>query len=61
MASSLSKMVFGKKQQPQPLQQYDQEDLEAGRFLPETQNVYANVDVGAPKPGAGQYTDEYRA
>lgn len=65
MAPNIKKMkAFGKNNQQAatPLQQYDQDDLEAGQFLPETQNQYANIDVGAPKPGGGgAYLDEYRS
>lgn len=67
MAPNFKKMkAFGKNKSLQPaaapLRQYDQDDLEAGQFLPETQNQYANIDVGAPKPGGGgAYLDEYRS
>ena len=65
MAPNFKKvMAFGKKgtpHAPQPLRQEDHDDLEAGQFLSETQNMYANLDVGAPKGGGGQYMDEYRA
>lgn len=63
MAPNFKKMkAFGKNksaQQPTPLRQYDNEDVEAGQFLPETQNTYANIDVAASKPSGGQL-DEYR-
>lgn len=63
MAPNFKKMkAFGKNkslQQSTPLRQYDNEDVEAGQFLPETQNTYASIDVGASKPGGGQL-DEYR-
>lgn len=66
MAPNINKMkAFGKNKSRQPaaepLRQYDNDDLEAGQFLPETQNQYANIDVGAPKQGGGQYLEEYRA
>lgn len=66
MAPNFKKMkAFGKNRgQPaaEPLRQYDQSDLEAGQFLPETQNTYANIDVGASKQGGGgAYLDEYRS
>lgn len=54
--------AFRKKtQQATPLRQDDNENAEAGQFIPETQNTYANLDVGegAAKSGGGQL-DEYR-
>lgn len=52
--------AFGKKaQQATPVRQYDSEETEAGQFIPETQNTYANVDVAAEAKGGAQL-DEYR-
>lgn len=63
LASKILKMkAFGKnksQQQSTPLRQYDNEDVEAGQYLPETQNTYADIDVAAPKAGGGP-VDEYR-
>ncbi|KKY39379.1 putative plasma membrane h+-atpase [Diaporthe ampelina] len=65
MAPNFKKvMAFGKNRTPhapQPLRQEDHDDLEAGNFISETQNMYSNLDVGAPKGGGAQYMDEYRA
>lgn len=65
MAPNFKKvMTFGKHrsfQPPVPLQQDDHEDdLESGNFLHETQTLYSNLEVGAPKAGGGNM-DEYRS
>lgn len=53
--------AFGKNkaQGSSPVSQVDNQELEAGEFLPETQNTYASIDVAAAKPGGAQ-VDEYR-
>lgn len=63
MAPNFKKMkAFGKKGSPQQVPQYDREnDLEAGQFLPETQNVYANIDVAVNAKPEGGALDEYRS
>lgn len=59
-APNLNMKAFGKKsQQPTPLRQHDNEDMEAGQTLPETQNQYASIDVAVSKPNNAQL-DEYR-